>query len=307
MIEKATALLVALGAFGCDVEHVRLLSGRSEPVATPGSPLECEQFGDWLAPELVTDLGLPEENHFGPSLTKDPAVLFYSMGAGADEDIWRANRDSPGGDFSGAAPVLELNTGDMDGAPYITPDGRTLWFATTRSGGLGDRDIWKAEGGVNGFSAPVNVSEVNSETLDHLPTLSADGLILMFGSHRDGSGHEHLFMTTRASPSAAFDEPAPVTELNTDGYNGSPAISGDGLSLLFASGRAGGSGNDLYLATRAARDEPFGQPLLIAELSSPDNDEDPRLSPSGDEIFFASDRDGDVYRIWHALRECLDP
>ncbi len=307
MIAKATPLLMALGAFGCDVEHVRLLSGRSQPIATPGSPVQCELFGDWLAPEPVTDLGLPEQNHFGPSLTNDPAVLFYSLATGEDEDIWRAKRDSPGGDFSGAGAVLELNTGDMDGAPYITADGRTLWFASTRPGGLGDRDIWKAEGGVNGFSAPVNVTEVNSDTLDHLPTLSADGLILMFGSHRDGFGHEHLFIARRASQGAAFDEPAPVTELNTEGYNGSPAISGDGLSVLFASGRVAGNGNDLYVATRDARDEPFGEPQPIAELSSADNEEDPRLSPAGDEIFFASDRDGGPYRIWHALRECLDP
>src|SRR5688572_30775135 len=104
------ALLLALGAFGCDAQHVRLLSGRSGPVATSGSPHECEQFGAWLAPEPVTDLGLPEQNHFGPSLTNDPRVLFYSIGSGQDEDIWRANRDSPGGDFSGASPVLELNT-----------------------------------------------------------------------------------------------------------------------------------------------------------------------------------------------------
>ena len=71
------------------------------------------------SPEPITDLGLPEQDHFGPSLTNDPAVLFYSMGAGDDEDIWRATRDAPGGVFSGASPILELNTADMDGAPYI--------------------------------------------------------------------------------------------------------------------------------------------------------------------------------------------
>jgi Tol biopolymer transport system component len=315
----ACTLTLCVSASACEVEHVRLLSGMEDTTAAAGAASAgaagaatsdagrgvCHNPGGWLEPAAIENLGLPAQDHYGPSLTNRPAVLFYSIGTGETEDIWRAVRQ-PDGSFSGAAPVAEVNTVNMDGTPYITPDGRTLWFGSIREGGLGDRDIWRAEGGVNGFSAPVNVTELNSDALDHLPTLTTDGLIVMFGSRRTSST-EHLFIATRESVSEAFNAPVAVDELNVDDYDGSPDISGDGLSVLFASSRAGAGGHDIYLATRASRSDPFGAAAAVSELNSAGNDEDPRLSPAGDEVFFTSDRGDGIYRIWHALRECLDP
>lgn len=316
---RVWALTLCLGASACEVEHVRLLSGSDEATAAAGAasagaagaattdagPGVCNNPGGWLEPVAIENLGLPEQDHYGPSLTNAPAVLFYSIGAGETEDIWSAVRQ-PDGSFTGAAPVAEVNTVNMDGTPYITPDGRTLWFGSIREGGLGDRDIWRAEGGVNGFSTPVNVTELNSDALDHLPTLTTDGLIVMFGSRR-ASSTEHLFIATRTNVADPFDPPVSVDELNTDDYDGSPDISGDGLSVLFASSRVGAGGHDIYVATRASRSDPFVAAQPVSELNSAGNDEDPRLSPAGDEVFFTSDRGDGIYRIWHALRECLDP
>lgn len=255
--------------------------------------------------EPVEGLGSPDENHFGPSLTNEPTVLFFSVGIGEEEEIWRATRESPSDPFSGAMAVPEVNTDTMDGTPYITPDGQSLWFASTREGGQGDRDIWMAEGGVNGFAAAINVAEVNSEGLEHLPSMTADGLILMFSSNRV-SGNEDLYMATRASTVDSFEEPFLVEELSTDFYDGSPAITPDGLTVYFASKRVGNEDNDIYVSTRASLDDPFEEPVLIEELSSVDNEEDPRLAPSRLEIFFSTNRDTGVHQIWHAQRECLD-
>jgi Tol biopolymer transport system component len=266
------------------------------------------QFGPWMAPEPVVDLTLPDLDHYGPSLTNEPAVLFFSVGVGEEEDIWRATRESPSDPFSGAMAVPEVNTDTMDGTPYITPDGQTLWFASTRPGGLGGRDIWMAEGGVNGFAAAVNVSEINSDGLEHLPSMTADGLVVFFGSDRATPGSEDIFTAVREGTDMPFGEPTLVEELNSDDYDSSPAITPDGLTLYFTSTReAVDVTTDIFVATRASRGDPFGEPAVVEELNSLDSDEDPRLAPSRLEIFFASNRDTGEFQIWHAQRECLDP
>jgi Tol biopolymer transport system component len=269
----------------------------------------CENFGDWLAPEPVEGLGQADIDHFGPSLTNEPTVIFYSVGNGDTENIWRATRASAGEPFSDAISVSQVNSEVMDGTPFITADGQALWFASTRGGGLGDRDIWMAPGGVNGFAAPIDVGEVNTEGLEHLPSLTADGLILVLGSTRADGANEDIFMATRDAPTDAFREPVFVSELNTTSYDSSPAITADGLTIYFTSKRNGdgANGTDIFVATRDTRDDPFGEPQEVVELNSPGNDEDPRLSPARNEIFFASNRDTGVHQIWHALRECVDP
>lgn len=276
--------------------------------AQAGAP-PCVEFGAWLMPEPVEGLGQTDTDHFGPSLTNEPTVIFYSVGNGEGEEVWRATRASPEDPFEGAMTVAQVNSTAMDGTPFITADGQALWFASTRPSGLGDRDIWMAPGGVNGFAAPINVTEVNTVGLEHLPSLTADGLILVLGSTRADSANEDIFMATRDTIDEPFGEPFYVTELNTGSYDSSPAITADGLTLYFTSKRNGdgASGTDIFVATRETRDDPFGEPQEVVELNSVSNDEDPRLSPAKNEIFFASNRDTGVHQIWHARRECIDP
>jgi Tol biopolymer transport system component len=273
-----------------------------------GGTAPCQNFGPWLEPEPVVGLAEDTADHWGPSLTNAPTVLFYSIGVGEAENIWRATRTDLDQPFTAAMAVAQVNTEAMDGTPFIMPDGQGLWFSSTRPGGLGDRDIWMAPGGVNGFAPAINVGEVNTEGLEHLPSLTADGLILVFGSTRVDSANEDIFMATRDVATDPFSTPFFVGELNTDAYDGSPAITPDGLTIYLASKRIGNdaNGTDIFVATRESRDDAFSEPQEIVELNTTSNDEDPRLSPAGNEIFFASNRDTGTHQIWHALRECAD-
>ena len=67
----------------------------------------------------------------------------------------------------------ELNTPFMDGCPIQSPDGLSLYMASTRPGGLGLLDIWVAHRASTDdpWGAPENLGEpVNSAADEFCPT-----------------------------------------------------------------------------------------------------------------------------------------
>ena len=73
-----------------------------------------------------------------------------------------------------------------------------------------------------------------------------------------------------------------------------PAISKDGLSLYFASGRPGSFGDfDIYVSQRASVNDPWGTPQNLGPIINTSSREfSPALSTDGHSLYFASNRAG---------------
>jgi Tol biopolymer transport system component len=168
-----------------------------------------DDFG-WQAPvNLGCVVNSPAAEN-GPAWFEDEAtgrtLLYYSSsrpgGAGLlDIYVSEALSDEKG-DFGPPAPVAELNTGYADYQPVLRKDGRELFFASNRPGGVGYVDIWTStrETTTDPWSPPVNLGpQVNSDQSDFHPTLSFDGTMLLFASERGGPGvgWGDVFVTTR--------------------------------------------------------------------------------------------------------------
>lgn len=103
-----------------------------------------------------------------------------------------------------------------------------------------------------------------------------------------------------APPDAApgpWSAPAPIPGVNTSSRESDPSLTADRLTIVFASDRPGGLGQeDLYLGTRGTTAAPFTVAALEA-LSSEAQDRSPELSPDGGTLYFTSNRGGnfDVY------------
>ena len=97
---------------------------------------------------LISELSDPVATDQGPTLRTDGReIFFFSTRAGGvgGADLWTSTRRSVHDPWS--TPVnlgSPLNSAASDQQPNLSGDGRTLLFASSRSGGLGGTDIWMA-------------------------------------------------------------------------------------------------------------------------------------------------------------------
>ena len=192
-----------------------------------------------------------------PTLTADGLTMlmtiFTDSGLGIDMAV--ATRTSAAATFSMPVPVAAINTAALDLSPWISEDGLTLYFSSSRAG---SPDIFKAtRANTSGpFGAPVSVGELNTNAEEYAPVLSKDGLEIFFASTRDQDGmtpaREDIFHATRSTPSDGFGAPALVTELSGPTSYDSPSwVSPDRCRLMFTSDRTDGNGgSDIWIATR---------------------------------------------------------
>lgn len=133
------------------------------------------------------------------------------------------------------------------------------------------------------WSAPVNLGTVvNSAGNDQHPTISKDGLSLVFVSDRPGGlGDFDLYVTQRDSLDSPWQAPQPLTMLNSPKRDFAPYFTTDGHWLLFHSNRPGGCGGlDLYASHRQNKRDDFGwePPInLGCGINTPTDDAGPAL------------------------------
>jgi hypothetical protein len=115
-------------------------------------------------------------------------------------DIYVSSFSNETGTFGLPVPVAELNTAADDYHPFLRKDGLEMIFASGRPGGFGSIDLYVStrETCLDTWSEPVNLGPtVNSAAADLRPTLSWDGMNLIFASERNGTLNSDLFMSTR--------------------------------------------------------------------------------------------------------------
>ena len=215
----------------------------------------------WGTPQNLGATVNSSSNENLPTLSPDGKTLFFSCSCPdslGGTDIYMTTRTDVNNDFGWTAPVnlgAVINTSDGEvGAGYFeNPANGTaiLYFTSNRGGGLGDEDIYQSTRNANGtFNAPTNVAELNSSSFDRNSAVRRDGLEIFFASERGGLGGRDIWVSTRASVSAAWNPPVNVASVNASGSDQSPSLSPDGAVLYFASSRDGSV--DIYTATRVS-------------------------------------------------------
>lgn len=190
-------------------------------------------------------------------------------------------------------PVLQqgFGTGAAEAAARLSPDELTMYFAANYADTLGLFDLYSVSRGRvdEPFGKATNLTVLNSPATDADPSVSGDGLTLVFYSNRVENQGLRLYVATRSSPLAAFGAPAPLggvaapTMTNNDF---TAFVSADGQELWFSSDRAGNF--DLWRAPRVGTS--FANPEAVAALNTGEIEIIPVLSADRLTVYFSTNR-----------------
>lgn len=194
-------------------ENIDLYSARYELMEDTGD----EVVYLWSEPAALDALNTPDGWESQPAISPDGNWLYFAaVRPGTTEDaqgqptidILVSERDNLGEWKRPELLPSPINTTYSDKAPFLHPDGRTLYFASNRTPGGGGYDIWMSRldstarpTDVNGWSRPVNLGiPLNTEGDEHGLITAADGRTAYFSSRRIGTQGLDIMTWTLPEP-----------------------------------------------------------------------------------------------------------
>lgn len=147
-----------------------------------------------LGPTINTVMGWESQ----PALSSDGKELFFASArenstldadGNPTMDIYSSKKDSTG--VWGEAKKLPepISTSAQEKAPFLHPDGKTLYFSSNRKPSGGGYDLWVTRRDENGnWSTPTNMgTPVNTKGDEHGLVVSSNGEEAFFASRRNGT------------------------------------------------------------------------------------------------------------------------
>ena len=191
----------------CDLYITEIKNGQWQPARNLGSPVNTK---GWESQ---------------PSLSADGNTLYFvsdRKGGQGLIDIWASKRDAAGNWEEPTNLGASINTAEREQAPFIHPDGQTLYFMSDGHPGLGGFDIYFSRRQPDGsWSTPQNLGyPINTEANEGAFIVSLDGRTAYFSTDRagvvDSLMPEDRKLLRRASDIYSFElypeaRPKPVT------------------------------------------------------------------------------------------------
>ena len=255
--------------------------------------------GPWTTPtpiEMNTTAGELDDD---PSVTADGSELYFNR---AGQNILMMGWN---GAWSAPTVVPAPISNGTENGPFISADGKHLYFDSTRIGGVGGRDLWMASRTAPGaaWDAPVALSVLNSQSADEAPWVSPDETTIIFDSDRPPATRVHFWIATRPTANDPWGTPQMVNGPpdGADIYN-SAHLASTGLVLYMTTQTSTGS-KYLSESARTTTGDAFQVPTAMDGLvGSGNDDEDPWVSPDGHTVYFGSNRANNLWGIYTATR-----
>ena len=176
--------------------------------------------------------------------------------------------------------VVRLTENEVsDDDPFFSPDGSKIFYTSVAAEqenqpGPPKSSIYRVD--IDGSNQVTVKDDPNGNYSDYDPTVSPDGLKLLFSSSRTYDDEIYIM---------DIEGSLPTNLTNTEGWDGRPSISSDGSKIVFSSGREGnGETADIYIMNVDGTD--------VKRLT--DNgawNTDPCFSPDGSKIVFSAKKD----------------
>lgn len=206
--------------------------------------------GEW---EQVRSIGStinsPRGNEGAQSLTADGNRMYFTICVGVC-NIFYSDKQ-PNGDWSKPVKLPEpVNLANYsEKQPSISPDGRTLYFVSNRSGGKGRFDIWYSQQiAENVWSQPKSIGDtINTPFNEQSPFIHFDNQTLYFASDGHiGMGGLDLYLSRRLNDTL-WSKPVNLGyPINTFADEDGLIVNAIGTTAYYSSDRNIQAGRDIY-------------------------------------------------------------
>jgi hypothetical protein len=136
----------------------------------------------WGPPQHLSGPSSASAKESSPSVTRDGTLYFASVERATPNAI-AIYRSKPTKGVYGRPEKLgpEVNAGPSDAGPFVSPDGKSLWFHSSRQGGAGQTDLYVSCAQGEGWGPAHSLGPaVNTPLPESKPHLSPDGRTLFF-------------------------------------------------------------------------------------------------------------------------------
>ena len=283
-------------------------SGSGKPIELPvgKSPLVSVDY-EWSEPVNLGAGVNTEQWNDHPTVTADGLTLvFVKLPDGQSSQLCLSTREDVAQPFGAAVRLFEDASSCNDYCPFLSHDGLTLWFHSTRpiAPNRGDQNVWvtRRRSLAEPFEKPKPLGpEINTTETEGNAFVSADGLTLLFTRGNPPGIPEQIFQATRRTASDEFGNPHALDVGFAGVWNGFPRLSADGRVLIF---RAHLDEQRIWLATRDSVDAKFGRPTLLDETVNVGEVSGPFLSADEKTLYFSSTKPGGFGRrdLWSSTR-----
>lgn len=194
--------------------------------------------GRWSAPYNPGPAINTDANEVDAKLSPDGKTMVFIRGKDfkVESGVYVSHfRDGSWSEAKLIGPPISLPGTTQFGA-VMTRDGKRLYFASNRPGGLGGFDVYYSDRTASGWEQPVNLGDkINTTGGDGDVAVAPDGRTLIFPSERaDTLGKSDLYMSRFANNS--WLEPVNLgPRFNTPGEDSCPWLGYDGKTLYLNS------------------------------------------------------------------------
>jgi outer membrane protein OmpA-like peptidoglycan-associated protein len=142
----------------------------------------------WSMPRLLSQSINTRSWESQPCVSSDGRELYFVSRRGGNADIYCCLRNTDGTWGEPRNIGAPVNTQGIEMAPFLHPDGRTLYFSSDKHVGMGGFDLFMSRRGVDGqWQEPVNLGfPINTQGDEINFFVAADGKTAFISSQREG-------------------------------------------------------------------------------------------------------------------------
>jgi peptidoglycan-associated lipoprotein len=196
-------------------------------------------------PDIINTIDAHEAT---PTFSKDGNTMIFSRGntgskkGGQDVDIFMTTKVNGEWTLPVICPVSDPNA--WDSSPWLTENGKTLFFSSNREGGNGGTDIYKATMDASGvWGSVTNIgTPINTRGNEQFPYMSKEGKFYFSSDGHPSLGALDVFTVIKAA-NGQFKIENVGRPINTS-YDDFGIFYVDTLNGYVSSNRPGGKGDD---------------------------------------------------------------